>query len=233
MTSIEIAGLTVAYGEVLALDDVSAVVEPGLTVLIGVNGSGKSSLLGAIAGSVTPTRGRVLIDGDDAAVARREGRLAYVPQADAVDRDFPVSVRDVTGMGLYAHRLGRAETRARIAAALERVGMADLAGRQIGELSGGQRRRVFLARAIAQEAPTIVLDEPLGGVDAGVQATFHGVLRELVAEGRTVLMSTHDLETVPDLADHAIVLHQRLIAAGPPRDVLTDDLLARAFGARR
>ncbi|WP_062378570.1 metal ABC transporter ATP-binding protein [Demequina pelophila] len=233
MNGVEVRGLTVAYGEVLALDDVSFAVGPGLTVLLGVNGSGKSSLLAAIAGSLVPTRGTVHIDGGDAAVARRAGRLAYVPQADAVDRDFPVSVSEVVAMGTYARHVSHAHLRVAVRDALARVGLDGLERRQIGELSGGQRRRVLLARALVQDAPTIVLDEPLGGVDAGVQATFYALLRELVGEGRTILMSTHDLASVPDLADRAILLHQRVIADGPPREALTDDLLARAFGVRR
>lgn len=222
-------GLTVAYGEVLALADVSIEVPPGLTVLIGVNGSGKSSLLGCIAGSVRATAGHVTIAGADAGEARARGDMAYVPQADSVDPDFPVTVRHVVQMGRFAAPGTRAEHRQAVADAIARVGLEGLERRQIGELSGGQRRRVLLARALAQDAQALVLDEPDAGIDTGARRDIHAVLRELVHDGRTVLMSTHDLASVPDVADHAIVLHQRVIAEGAPADVLTPEVLARAF----
>ncbi|MEX0914129.1 MAG: metal ABC transporter ATP-binding protein [Demequina sp.] len=230
MTILATHGLTVSYGEVLALADVSITLPPGLTVVVGVNGSGKSSLLGALAGSVTPTAGTVTVDGADAGRARARGQVAYVPQADAVDRDFPVSVRTVVEMGRYATEASRAEHRDAVARAMERVGLTGLERRQIGELSGGQRRRVLLARALAQDALALVLDEPDAGIDVGARRDFHAVVRELIDEGLTVVMSTHDLASVPDVADRAIVLHQRVIAEGTPAEVLTPEVLARAFG---
>ena len=228
-TSVRVDNVTVAYGEVLALDAVSAEITPGLTVLIGVNGSGKSSLIKTIVGAVKPLSGRIWVGDERASKARANGKVAYVPQAESVDWDFPVTVQDVVSMGGYATHGG--VSRSEVGHALERVGMGDLSHRQIGELSGGQRRRVFLARAIVQDAPVLVLDEPATGVDPSAQKSFHRVLKSLVGEGRTVLMSTHDLASVPDLADDAIVLQQRVIAQGPPAETLTPEVLARAFGA--
>ncbi|PKQ26405.1 MAG: ABC transporter [Actinobacteria bacterium HGW-Actinobacteria-4] len=232
MTTITTQGLRVTYGEVVALDDISLTVEPGLTVLVGVNGSGKSSLLGAISGSVRPSAGTVMVDGQPASQARARGAVAYVPQLDVIDRDFPVTVHTVVEMGRYASRASRVEDRAAIAQAIDRVGLSGLERRQIGELSGGQRRRVLLARALAQQAEVLILDEPDAGIDSGARQTFYALLRSFIDEGRTVLMATHDLASVPDLADHAVVLHQRVIASGKPRDVLTPEVLAQAFGMK-
>jgi manganese transport system ATP-binding protein len=232
VTTIETRGLRVSYGEVVAVDGVDLAVGPGLTVLVGVNGSGKSSFLGALAGAVRPSAGSVTIDGQPASEARARGAVAYVPQADAIDRDFPVTVRTVVEMGRYTSHASRAEDRAAIAQAIDRVGLAGLERRQIGELSGGQRRRVLLARAIAQDAQALILDEPDAGIDSGARQTFYALLRSFIEEGRTVLMATHDLAAVPDLADHAVVLHQRVIASGVPREVLTPEVLAQAFGVR-
>lgn len=230
MTIIATQGLRVTYGEVLALDDIDLEVGPGLTVLVGVNGSGKSSLLGAISGAVRPSAGTVTVDGHPASEARARGTVAYVPQVDAIDSDFPVTVRTVVEMGRYASHATRAADRSAIAQAIDRVGLAGLERRQIGELSGGQRRRVLLARALAQQANALILDEPDAGIDTGTRQTFYALLRSFIDEGRTVLMATHDLAAVPDLADHAVVLHQRVIASGKPREVLTPEVLARAFG---
>lgn len=232
MTTISIRGLRVTYGEVVALDGIDLDVAPGLTVLVGVNGSGKSSLLGAISGAVRPTAGTVTIDDRPASDARERGTIAYVPQADAIDRDFPVTVRTVVEMGRYASHATRAADRAAVADAIAKVGLTGLERRQIGELSGGQRRRVLLARAIAQDARALILDEPDAGIDSGARHTFYSLLRGFIDDGRTVLMATHDLAAVPDLADHAVVLHQRVIASGLPADVLTPEVLARAFGVR-
>lgn len=230
MTVIGIRGLTVAYGELLALQDVSVTVNPGLTVLVGVNGSGKSSLLGAITGSVRPAAGSVTIGGQPAGVARSRGEVAYVPQADSVDRDFPVTVKDVVHMGTYAGHSSPASRRAAVSKAIARVGLTGLERRQIGELSGGQRRRVLVARALAQDAPVLIMDEPEAGIDTGARRAFYAMLTEFVAEGRTIVMATHDLGSVPQLADHAIVLHRRVLAEGAPADVLTPAVLSRAFG---
>jgi manganese transport system ATP-binding protein len=230
VSTISTHDLTVRYGDLVALDNVSVTAAPGLTVVIGVNGSGKSSLLGAICGAVQPASGTVRIGDESAALARQQGAVAFVPQADAVDRDFPVTVRQVVEMGTNAANVSRRDGRRRAHAAIERVGLAGLEQRQIGELSGGQRRRVMVARAVAQEAKVLVLDEPDAGVDSSARSDIYALLRSFVDDGRTVLMSTHDLASVPDIADHAIVLHRRVIAEGSPSAVLTPHVLAQAFG---
>lgn len=235
MSAIDVRGVTVRYGDVTALDDVTVGIESGLvTGLIGTNGSGKSTLFKTITGMLRPGRGRVLLHGADPAAVRRRGDLAYVPQAEDIDAAFPVSVRDVVTMGRYG-RLGftrrpRAADRAAVDAALERVELTELADRQIGRLSGGQRKRAFVARGIAQDAAILLLDEPFAGVDARSEALIVRLLGELAREGRTVLVSTHDLAGLARLADDAILLQRRVLAHGPVSDVLTPENLALAFG---
>lgn len=232
---LEVVGATVRYGSLLALDDVSLRVDFGRVCgLIGVNGSGKSTLFKTIMGLVTADAGSVSIAGESIARARAQATVSYVPQHEDVDWGFPVSVRDVVMMGRYPHqgftRRPRPADRAAVDEAIERVGLSDLARRQIGRLSGGQKRRVFVARGIAQGARVLLLDEPFAGVDTTSQSLITDLLRELAADGAAVLVSTHDLTTLPDLADDAALLLRRLVAQGPPADVLKPDVLSQAFG---
>ena len=233
--AIEVRGLTVRYHDVVALDGADLTVRAGrLTGLLGMNGSGKSSLLKAVMGIVRPDAGEVRVLGRTSGDARREALLGYVPQSEDVDWSFPLTVRDVVAQGRYG-RLGqlrrpRAADRAAVEAALERVGLTDLAGRQIGRLSGGQRKRAFLARCLAQEAQVLLLDEPFAGVDVSSQAAITALLRELVADGVAALVSTHDLAALPALADDAVLLHRRVLASGSPHEVLRPENLALAFG---
>ncbi|WP_430867325.1 metal ABC transporter ATP-binding protein [Demequina aurantiaca] len=232
---ISVADVTVKYGDVLALDGVSLNVAPGgITGLIGMNGAGKSTLFKAITGMVKPVKGRVLIDGEDPAVARKSGSLSYVPQSEAVDWAFPVSVRDVVMMGRYGRqgltRRPRAADRLAVANALERVDLSGFADRQIGQLSGGQKKRAFVARGIAQGANIMLLDEPFAGVDKPSEATIIALLRELAANGCTILVSTHDLHALPSLAEEAVLLLHRVVFQGPVDQALQPHMLARAFG---
>lgn len=235
MSGIEVDGVTVRYGDVLALDDVSLRIAPGtVTALIGMNGAGKSTLFKTVTGLIRPGRGTVRLDGVAPAAARRQGRVGYVPQSEDVDWTFPVSVRDVVMMGRYG-RLGptrrpKAADRAAVDEALERVELTALADRQIGRLSGGQRKRAFVARGIAQDAPILLLDEPFAGVDKGSEATIVRLLRDLAADGRTVLVSTHDLHALPSLADEAVLLLHRVVFHGSVDDALAPERLAQAFG---
>jgi len=233
--AIEVRGLTVRYHDVLALDGADLTVRAGrLTGLLGMNGSGKSSLLKAIMGIVTPDAGEVRVLGRPSREARREALLGYVPQSEDVDWSFPVDVHDVVTMGRYGGlgptRRARAQDRRAVAEALERVGLTDLAHRQIGRLSGGQRKRVFVARAIAQGARLLLLDEPFAGVDKVSEAQITAVLRGLAGTGCAVLVSTHDLTSLPGLVDEAILLQRRVIMTGPPEVVLRPENLARTFG---
>jgi len=232
---ISIRDLVVRYGTVQALADVSLELSPGRIIgVIGMNGSGKSSLFGAVMGSVKAASGDIRLFGGDPARARKRNLVSYVPQSEAVDWDFPISVAEVVMTGRYG-RLGvtrrpRAADRDAVARAIDRVGLVDLAERQIGELSGGQRKRVFVARGIAQEATLMLLDEPFAGVDKGSEHTIIALLRGLAAEGRGILISTHDLAGVPELCDEVILLKNRVLFHGAPEDALAADRLALAFG---
>lgn len=233
--AVEVVDATVHYGDVLALDGVSLSVQPGrICGLLGTNGSGKSTLFKTVLGLVRADRGRVRLLGLDGAAARRRGLVGYVPQAEQVDWDFPVSVRDVVMMGRYGRmglrRRPRAADREAVEHALERTDLTGLAERRIGALSGGQRKRAFVARALAQGADVLLLDEPFAGVDKGSEATITALLRRLRDEGRTLLLSTHDLAQVPELCDEAVLLQRRVIARGAPDEVLRPETVMEAFG---
>lgn len=228
-------GVAVSYGETRALEGIDLDVSTGqVHGLIGMNGSGKSTLFKTLMGLVRSDAGTVEIFGESSAGARAAMRIAYSPQSEDVDWDFPVSVADVVTMGRYGQmgwrRRARAADRAAVAAALERCELADLAERQIGALSGGQRKRAFIARGLAQGADLLLLDEPFAGVDKRSEATITALLRELAAEGRTVVVSTHDLVAVPALCDQVALINRRIIAHGPPQQTLVPELLAEAFG---
>lgn len=205
-----------------------------ITALVGVNGSGKSTLFKAIMGFVPLAAGTVNIQGLSVGEALKSKIVAYVPQSEEVDWNFPVLVEDVVMMGRYGHmnllRIPRARDHEHVAAALERVGMTDFRKRQIGELSGGQRKRVFLARALAQEGQIILLDEPFTGVDVKTEDAIIELLRDLRAEGRVILVSTHNLGSVPEFCDRAVLINRTVLASGLTRDVFTQDNLEKAFG---
>ncbi|WP_114860267.1 metal ABC transporter ATP-binding protein [Azospirillum brasilense] len=232
---LEIRGLTVAYHRRPVLWNVDYAAPPGgLIAVVGPNGAGKSTLIKACLGLVPSVSGSVEVFGRPIAKQRR--LIGYVPQRESVDWDFPVSALDVVAMGRYG-KIGwfRPVTRAHKEAALhalERVGMADFAKRQIGQLSGGQQQRVFLARALAQEAQLYFMDEPFAGVDAATERAVLQVLRDLDAAGRTVICVHHDLQTVSDYFDHALLLNTRVVAQGPVARVMTPDLLSRTYGGR-
>ena len=233
--AIVVDDVTVHYGEVLALDGASLTLERGRVCgLVGMNGSGKSTLFKTIMGMVRPDRGSVRIDGQSPARVRKTGAVGYVPQSEDVDWGFPLSVRDVVMTGRYGKmgltRRPKAVDQRAVDHALERVELTDYADRQIGQLSGGQKKRTFVARGIAQGATTLLLDEPFAGVDKRSEATITRLLRELAGEGTTILVSTHDLHALPSLADEAILLMRRVLMHGPPDDVLRPENLALAFG---
>ncbi len=227
--------VTVRYGDVLALEKAGLTLEEGRVCgLVGMNGSGKSTLLKTIVGAVRPDSGRVLIHGRPPARARRTGSVAYVPQSEDVDWAFPVSVHDVVMMGRYRRkgitRRPHPEDHEAAARAIERVELGDYVDRQIGRLSGGQRKRAFIARALAQGAEVLMLDEPFAGVDKRTEATITRLLKELAGAGRTIIISTHDLHTLPGLCDEAILLMHKVLVHGPPAQVLAPENLALAFG---
>jgi manganese/iron transport system ATP-binding protein len=205
-----------------------------ITALVGINGSGKSTLFKAIMGFVGLARGDISVFGRPVAEALRRNMVAYVPQAEEVDWNFPVLVEDVVMMGRYGHmnflRQTRPADRKAVEEALDRVGMSDFRKRQIGELSGGQKKRVFLARALAQDGKVILLDEPFTGVDVTTEETIVTLLRELRDEGRLMLVSTHNLGSVPEFCDRVVLLKGTVLAYGPTREVFTQANLEQAFG---
>lgn len=233
--TIVVDDLTVRYQDVVALDRASVTVRPGVvTGLIGMNGSGKSTLFKTIMGLVRPTTGTVTIAQRPPAEARRSGLVGYVPQSEEVDWAFPICVRDVVMMGRYG-RLGftrgsRAVDHAAVNDALARTGLSDLADRQIGQLSGGQRKRAFVARGLAQQATVMLLDEPFAGVDRTSEAMIVNLLRDLAAGGCTIVVSTHDLQRLSELADEAILLLHSVLFHGDVAEALAPSRLVTAFG---
>jgi manganese/iron transport system ATP-binding protein len=205
-----------------------------ITALVGVNGSGKSTLFKAIMGFVPVAQGTVEILGRPVREALKANIVAYVPQAEEVDWNFPVLVEDVVMMGRYGHmnmfRVPSQSDREMVETALGRVDMLDYRKRQIGELSGGQRKRVFLARAIAQEGRVILLDEPFTGVDVRTEDAIITLLREMRDEGRVILVSTHNLGSVPEFCDRVVLVKGTVLAHGPTAVVFTRENLERAFG---
>ncbi len=234
--SLSVQELDVAYANgVLAMTDASFALEGGtICALAGPNGAGKSTIFKAIMGVLAPRRGSILINRIPVRAALKQKLLAYVPQSDEVDWNFPILVEDVVLMGRYGHmgflRLASSEDRSAVDSALERVELSALRKRQIGELSGGQKRRMFLARALAQASPVILLDEPFAGVDVKTEEAIITLLAELRAEGRVILVSTHNLGTIPEFCDHLVLVNKRVVAAGPTRETFNEQNLREAFG---
>lgn len=235
MYAIEVHDLTVAYRDKPVLWDVDLEVPPGaLMAIVGPNGAGKTTFIKAILGLVPKAAGDVQILGQPYSAQRSQ--LGYVPQRGSVDWDFPTSVLDVVTMGLYGRlgwlrRPGRTE-RNRAMAALDKVGMAELSGRQISQLSGGQQQRVFLARALVQDAQVYFMDEPFQGVDATTERAIIALLRTLRTEGKTVVAVHHDLQTVPEYFDEVMLLNIRKIASGKVAEVFTEENLRLTYGGR-
>ncbi len=232
--SVKDATVTYRNGQT-AMRDASFEVPTGtITALVGVNGSGKSTLFKAIMGFVRLARGSIQVLGMPVAEALRRNLVAYVPQAEEVDWNFPVLVEDVVMMGRYGHmnmmRIPKAADREAVSAALARVGMSEFRKRQIGELSGGQKKRVFLARALAQDGRVILLDEPFTGVDVKTEDAIIDLLRALRDEGRVMLVSTHNLGSVPEFCDRTVLLKNTVLASGPTAETFTQANLEKAFG---
>jgi ABC-type Mn2+/Zn2+ transport system ATPase subunit len=232
--ALDVRGLWTGYNHQAALQDITFQVAPGEIVgIIGPNGSGKSTLLRSAVGLVKPWRGSISVLGQPSPTQRR--RVGYMPQMEHVDWDFPVTVSDVALMGRYSRRgLLRRPTkgdRETADLALERVGMYPLRQRLIGELSGGQRRRVLLARALANDPVLLLLDEPVAGLDATAQHQFLDTIEGLRDEGKTVVLSTHDLSCVSGWCGKAACLNSRLIAFGPPAEILNETVLSETFGS--
>jgi ABC-type Mn2+/Zn2+ transport system ATPase subunit len=220
------------YNGATALQDVSFRINAGSRVaVVGPNGAGKTTLFQLIAGTHHPTAGSLHVFGH---AAGGHVCIAYVPQRSLIDWAFPVTVREVVMMGRvrkigFLRRAGKIDHQV-VHRALGQVGLEHLERRQIGELSGGEQQRVFLAQALAQGAELILLDEPLTGLDAPSQEAILGVLDELRRAGATVMVATHDLNLASERFDEVMLLNRRLIALGAPAEVLTKPFLLRAYG---
>jgi manganese/zinc/iron transport system ATP- binding protein len=232
---VSIHDMTVAYHRKPVLWDIDLDFPKGkLTGLVGPNGAGKSTLIKAVLDLVPKASGRVTVFGQP--YQRQRHLVSYVPQRESVDWDFPVNALDVVTMGVYGKigwfRPVRKPHRELAMAALERVGMADYARRQISHLSGGQQQRIFLARALVQDAEIYFMDEPFAGVDAATEKAIIHLLHDLRSAGKTVAVVHHDLQTVSDYFDHLIMLNMRVVAAGPTREIFNRENLRKTYGGR-
>ncbi|MGA2285939.1 MAG: metal ABC transporter ATP-binding protein [Dehalococcoidia bacterium] len=230
--AVAVENVWAGYGNQTALQGIDfEAPAASMVALVGPNGSGKSTLIKVILGTHGVWRGRVRIFGREPGNARR--LIGYTPQTESVDWEFPVTVRDVVTMGRFG-RLGPlrwpgAEDKRVVQQCLERLGIADLAKRQIGELSGGQQRRVLIARALAQEPQVLLMDEPMAGLDATIQHELLALFEGLRDEGKTIVMATHDLSCVDCCFDRVLLMNRRKIAYGSPEEAFTKELLDATF----
>ncbi len=235
-SGIKAEGLSVVYrnGNLALSDATFSIPTSSICALVGINGSGKSTLFKAIMGLVPLASGDVSILGHPAGKALQRNTVAYVPQNEEVDWNFPVLVEDVVMMGRYGHmgflRRPSQNDKNKVDEALDRVNMQEYRHRQIGELSGGQKKRVFLARALAQEGKVILLDEPFTGVDVTTEDAIIDLLKNLRDEGRVMLVSTHNLGSVPQFCDQVVLVNRKILDSGPTESVFTQQNLEQAFG---
>jgi len=232
---IDIENVTVAYHGKVALHSASLQLQPGtICGLVGMNGAGKSTLFKAIMGFVKPNTGRVLINGLPIRQVQKSNIVAYVPQSEEVDWNFPVNVYDVVMMGRYGYmnllRIPRSIDKQAVRESLERVEMWHMRDRQIGELSGGQKKRTFFARALAQQGTVLLLDEPFAGVDIKTEKMMINLLMELRQTGHTILVSTHDLASITTFCDQVVLINRSILAYGNTSEVFTEENLSRTFG---
>ena len=232
--TVKVEDCTVAYNGKVALHEANLQLNRGsISGLVGMNGSGKSTLFKAIMGFVKPINGHVLIKGMSMKKAQKQNLVAYIPQSEDVDWNFPINVQDVVMMGRYGYmnflRIPRVNDRKVVAESLARTNMSKLKYRQIGELSGGQKKRAFVARALAQQAQIILLDEPLAGVDIKTEKALIQLLIELRNMGHTILISTHDLSSISTFCDDVVLINRTILAYGPTGEVFTRENIARTF----
>jgi len=232
---VEAEHVSVDYNGLIALYEASLRLEAGcICGLVGMNGAGKTTLFKVLMGFLRPTSGTIRINGMSMRSAQREQAVAYVPQSEGIDTAFPISVWDVVMMGRYGGmsllRIPRACDRAAVRHALERVELSELRHRPIGALSGGQRKRAFLARAIAQGASVLLLDEPFNGVDIRTEQLMVQLFEQFRREGRSILISTHDLSHVRNFCDRVVLINKSVLAYGETSEVFTPENLALTFG---
>lgn len=232
--ALDVQGVHVSYGDVRALTGIDFSIGPGkICAIVGMNGSGKSTFFKSIMGLVTISQGTIMVSGQEPKVARKAGKIGYVPQNEEIDPRFPLSIYDVVMMGRYGlmgpRRKPSQADKDAVAKALDVVGLTGLENRPIGALSGGQRKRAFVARAVAQGAEVMLLDEPFAGVDFTSAAVITELLQRLARLGTTLLVSTHDLSTIPDFADEVALLNRKIVGRGEPTATLSQHNLALAF----
>lgn len=236
LVSIHVEDVSVRYSNGhVAIYDVNFDLQGGTTcALLGVNGSGKSTLFNSLMGLVRPTKGNISLCGLPISQALKQNLVAYVPQSENVDWAFPVSVYDVVMMGRYGYmnflRIPSKQDKQKVQQAMQRVNVEHLADRQIGELSGGQKKRVFLARALAQQSKIILLDEPFTGVDVKTENAIIELLNQLRQAGHLILVSTHNLGSVPDFCDQVVMINRTVLAAGNTANTFNQENLERVFG---
>lgn len=229
---LNVSGLTVSYRDVLALEGITFGTECGRSMaLVGPNGAGKSTLLKALAGLLRPDAGTILWRGK--ALTRSSHELAYLPQRGDVDWNFPITVRGLVEMGRYPN-LGLWKRYSKhdeeiVERALAAMNLLDLQKRQISALSGGQQQRTFIARALAQEAHVLLLDEPFTGLDKPAQETLERLFRDLTKEGRLLIASHHDLQTVSGIFDDVLLLKRKQTAFGPVKEVFTEEVIKSTY----
>lgn len=234
--AIEANNLSVRYknGHTAIRNATFSIAEGSISGLVGINGAGKSTIFKALMGFLPITEGTISILGGTVREALKSCLVAYVPQSEEVDWSFPVLVEDVVMMGRYGHmgflRIPNVQDQNAVDEALKRLGIVKFRKRQIGELSGGQRKRVFLARALAQSSQIILLDEPFTGVDVQTEDSIINLMREMRDEGRVMLVSTHNLGSVPEFCDHVVMVNETVLNQGPIETNFTHDHLKNAFG---
>ncbi|MAV99146.1 MAG: metal ABC transporter ATP-binding protein [Rhizobiales bacterium] len=234
--TIEIQNINVFYKNGHeALHNASCQIPDGsITALLGVNGSGKTTLFRSIMGVLRINSGKITIDGQSPNVAIKNNLISYVPQYDDIDWEFPILVKDVVMMGRYSYmnfmRTPNPVDYKIVEESLKKVGMDDLINRQIGELSGGQKKRVFIARALAQESKILLLDEPFTGVDSKTQETILELIKQEREKNKIILISTHDLNIVPEICDRTILINKTVQVEGLTQEVFTKENLVNTFG---
>lgn len=235
MKVLEVKNLTISYHKKTAIKGINLEIESGNIIgIVGPNGAGKSTLMKGILGMIPKDTGEVKAFGED--VKKSLIKISYIPQKEIIDWDFPVNVEEVVTMGRYAHLpmvgFPGPKDKEIVKQAMEKVEITDLADRQIRNLSGGQQQRIFLARALAQESELFLLDEPFVGVDAKTERAIFALMKELKAQGKTLMVVHHDLGKVLDYFDKLILINQTLIAYGDTKDVFTPELLHKTYGGR-
>lgn len=232
---IKINDFTVKLNNKIILENINLTLHgPKIIALVGANGAGKSTLFKSIMGIINPSDGNIIINGKNPKDALKNNLISYVPQIEEVDWNFPLLVEELVMMGRYNHmnifRKVSIKDKRIVKESLDSVQMNEFINSQIGELSGGQKKRIFIARALAQESKILLLDEPFSGVDINTEESLSMLFRSLVDRGCLIIVSTHNLGSVPRFCDEVILLDKKLLAYGPVKKIFTEDNLKKTFG---